>query len=198
MTVDGRIKAIDPSDTRTMTERLHAGDWYKAGPEQWQAIAAASRLCTEYNNKLPFDSDAAVALLPEIFGTVGAGLWLREPIKVDFGKNIHWGDNCFANYGLIALDVAEIRIGSGTMFGSNVQLMTPIHPLDPELRSQGWEAGLPITIGKNVWIGSGAIILAGVEIGDDAVVGAGAVVTKNVAASTVVAGNPAKFIRNVK
>jgi maltose O-acetyltransferase len=83
------------------------------------------------------------------------------------------------------------------MFGSNVQLMTPIHPLNPELRALGWEAGLPITIGSNVWVGSGAIILAGVTIGDGAVVGAGAVVSRDVAARTVVAGNPARLVREL-
>jgi maltose O-acetyltransferase len=197
MASDSHMKPVDPNDQRTMQERMDAGDWYKAGPEQWQAIARASRLTTEYNSLLPVDSDAALALLPEIFGTVAPGVWLREPIKVDFGKNIHWGENCFANYGLIALDVAPIRIGAGTMFGSNVQLMTPIHPLNPELRALGWEAGLPITIGSNVWVGSGAIILAGVTIGDGAVVGAGAVVSRDVAARTVVAGNPAKLVREL-
>jgi len=197
MASGSHMKPVDPNDTRTMQERMDAGDWYQAGPEQWQAIAQASRLCTEYNNTFPFDADKAVALLPEIFGTVGEGLWLREPIKVDFGKNIHWGKSCFANYGLIALDVAPIRIGDGVMMGSNVQLMTPIHPLDPELRALGWEAGLPITIGSNVWIGSGAIILGGVTIGDGAVIGAGAVVTKDVPARAVAVGNPARVIKTL-
>ena len=197
MAVDSHMKPVDPNDTRSMTERMDAGDWYKAGPEQWEAIAKASRLCTEYNNTFPFDADKAVSLLPEIFGTAGDGLWLREPIKVDFGKNIHWGKNCFANYGLIALDVAEIRIGDGVMMGSSVQLMTPIHPLDPEMRALGWEAGLPITIGSNVWIGSGAIILGGVTIGDGAVIGAGAVVTKDVPARAVAVGNPARVIKTL-
>jgi maltose O-acetyltransferase len=197
MASDSHMKPVDPNDTRSMGERMQAGDWYKAGPEQWAEIARASRLCSEYNNALPFDSDKAVALLPEIFGTVGEGLWLREPIKVDFGKNIHWGKNCFANYGLIALDVAEIRIGDGTMFGSNVQLMTPIHPLDPELRAEGWESAQPISIGSNVWVGSGSIILPGVTIGDGAVIGAGAVVSRDVPARSVAVGNPARVIKTL-
>ena len=191
------MKPVDPDDTRTMQERMDAGDWYKAGPEQWDAIARASRLCTEYNNTLPFDSAKALALLPEIFGTVGQNVFLREPVKVDFGTNIHWGDNCFANYGLIALDVAPIRIGSGTMFGSNVQIMTPLHPLDPELRAEGWESAAPITIGSNVWVGSGAIILPGVTIGDGAVIGAGAVVSRDVPARAVAVGNPARVIKTL-
>jgi maltose O-acetyltransferase len=197
MASDSNMKPVDPNDTRTMQERMDAGDWYIAGPEQWEAIAKANRLCTDYNNTLPFDSDKALALLPEIFGTVGEGLWLREPIKVDFGKNTHWGKSCFANYGLIALDVAPIRIGSGTMFGSNVQLMTPLHPLDPELRAEGWESAAPITIGSNVWVGSGAIILPGVTIGDGAVIGAGAVVSRDVPARAVAVGNPARVIKTL-
>ncbi|MEY4390638.1 MAG: hypothetical protein RLZZ400_381 [Actinomycetota bacterium] len=197
MPSDSNMRPVDPNDTRTMQERLEAGDWYKAGPEQWQRISDAAKLCHEFNTAMPLDSDRAVSVFPRLFGSVGEGLWLREPIKVDFGYNIHWGDHCFANYGLIALDVAPIRIGSNTMFGTNVQLMTPIHPLDPELRAEGWESALPITIGENVWIGSGAIILGGVTIGDGAVVGAGAVVTKDVKARTVVAGNPAKLIREI-
>ncbi len=197
MSFDSHMKPPEASDTRSMQERMDQGDWYKAGPEQWKAIARASRLTTEYNNKLPFDSDAALALLPEIFGSVGEGVWLREPIKVDFGNNIHWGDKCFANYGLIALDVAPIRIGSGTMLGCNVQLMTPFHPLDPVLRAEGWESAAPITIGSNVWIGSGAIILAGVTIGDDAVIGAGSVVSRDVPARSVAVGNPARVIKTL-
>ena len=197
MASDSSIPAPDPNDTRSMQERMDAGHWSKAGPEQWEKSARATKLANEHNNLMPVQSDAAVALYPELFGTVGVGLWLREPIKVDFGKNIHWGDHCFANYGLIALDVAEIRIGNNVMLGSNVQLMTPIHPLDPELRLEGWEAGAPITIGNNVWVGSGAIILPGVTIGDNAVIGAGAVVTKNVPARAVAVGNPARVVKTV-
>lgn len=197
MSSDSHMRPIDPDDEREMWDRMVAGDWYKAGPPQWDAIARASRLCFDYNNALPVDTEKALALLPELFGTVGENLFLRDPIKVDFGSNIHWGDNCFANFGLIALDVAEIKIGNGVMFGTNVQLMTPFHPLDPELRAQGWESASPITIGNNVWIGSGAIILGGVTIGDDAVVGAGSVVTKDVPSRTVVGGNPAKVLKHL-
>lgn len=197
MASDSNIPAPDPDDTRSMQERMEAGHWYKAGPEQWSAIARASRLTNEHNLLMPVDGQAAAALYPEIFGTVGELLWLREPIKVDFGKNIHWGNNCFANYGLIALDVAEIRIGNNVMFGSNVQLMTPIHPLDPKLRLQGWEAGAPITIGNNVWVGSGAIILPGVTIGENAVVGAGAVVSRDIPANVVAVGNPARVVKSI-
>lgn len=197
MASDSNIPNPDPNDQRSMQERMEAGHWYKAGPEQWEKIARANKLTNEHNLKMPVDSAAAVALYPEIFGSVGEGLWLREPIKVDFGKNIHWGNHCFANYGLIALDVAEIRIGNNVMLGSSVQLMTPIHPLDPKLRLEGWEAGAPITIGNNVWVGSGAIILPGVTIGDNSVIGAGSVVTKDVPANAVAVGNPARVVKNL-
>lgn len=197
MSAESKIPPLDTSDKRSMFERMESGDWYKAGPEHWDKIARANRLCAEYNSTLPFDGAKAQALLPEIFGSMGNNVYLRDPIKVDFGYNIHIGNNFFANFGLIALDVAEIRIGNDVMFGTNVQLMTPLHPVDPEFRLAGWEAGLPITIGDRVWIGSGAIILGGVRIGDEAVVAAGAVVAKDVAPRTIVAGNPAKVIRTI-
>ena len=197
MASDSHIQPPREDDPRTMQERMEAGDWYKAGPDQWYAIADASRLTTEYNNTFPFDNEKALALLPRIFGSVGEAVYLREGIKVDFGKNIHWGNHCFANYGFTALDVAEIRIGNHVMFGTNVQLMTPIHPLDPVLRKEGWEAGAPIIIKDNVWVGSGAIILPGVTIGENSVIGAGAVVSRDVPDNSVAVGNPARVVRTL-
>ena len=197
MPAESQIPPIDPNDTRSMTERMNSGHWYKAEAGHWEKVIEANRLCAQYNNTLPIDGEKAQALLPQIFGSLGTNVYMRDPIKVDFGKNIHIGNNFFSNFGLIALDVAEIRIGNDAMFGTNVQLMTPLHPTDPELRIAGWEAGLPISIGDRVWVGSGAIILGGVTIGDEAVIGAGAVVTKDVPARTIVAGNPAKVIRSI-
>jgi maltose O-acetyltransferase len=103
----------------------------------------------------------------------------------------------FANVGLVALDVAPIRIGDDAQIGPNVQLLTPTHPLDPDLRRARWEAAEPIAIGANVWLGGGAIVLPGVTIGADAVVGAGAVVTRDVPARAVMVGNPARVLRQL-
>jgi maltose O-acetyltransferase len=115
----------------------------------------------------------------------------------DYGYQLHIGSRTFINFGLTALDVARITIGDDVQFGPNVQLLTPTHPTDADLRRAKWEAASPITIGDNAWIGGGAIILPDVVVGENAIVGAGAVVTKDVPANTLVVGNPAKVIRSL-
>ena len=116
---------------------------------------------------------------------------------VDYGTNVVIGARTFANYGLVALDVAAITIGDDVQIGPNVQLLTPTHPVEPGPRRDKWEAAKPITIGDNVWLGAGAIVLPGVTIGDDTVVGAGAVVTRDLPAGVLAVGNPAKVIGTI-
>jgi len=122
---------------------------------------------------------------------------VRPPLYVDYGVHIQVGARTFANFGLVALDVAEITIGHDVQIGPNVQLLTPIHPVEPEPRRNKLEAGKPISIGNNVWLGGGAIVCPGVTIGENAVVGAGAVVTSNLAANVLAVGNPARAIREI-
>lgn len=136
--------------------------------------------------------------LKALLGSVGEQVEVRSPLYVDYGDNIFLGDRVYINFGLTALDVAEIRIGDGTLIGPQVQLLTPIHPLDPGERATGIESARPITIGSNAWIGGGAMILPGVTVGDDAVIGAGAVVTSDVPEATVVVGNPARVVRHLR
>lgn len=136
--------------------------------------------------------------LKALLGSVGEQVEVRSPLYVDYGDNIFLGDRVYINFGLTALDVAEIRIGDGTLIGPQVQLLTPIHPLDPGERATGIESARPITIGSNVWIGGGAMILPGVTVGDDAVIGAGAVVTSDVPEATVVVGNPSRVVRHLR
>lgn len=142
--------------------------------------------------------EAVQPALRALLGAVGDDVEVRSPIYVDYGDNIFLGDRVYINFGLTALDVADIRIGDGTLIGPQVQLLTPIHPLDPDERATGIESARPITIGANVWIGGGAIILPGVTVGDDAVIGAGAVVTKDVPPAAVVVGNPARVVRQLR
>ena len=123
--------------------------------------------------------------------------YIRPPLRVDYGSHLRIGARTFANYGLVALDVADITIGDDVQIGTNVQLITPTHPVDPSLRRQKWEAAKPIAIGDNVWLGSGAIVLPGVTIGENTVVGAGAVVTRDLPAGVVAVGNPARVIRTL-
>lgn len=141
-------------------------------------------------------------ILAELFGKINPEKppFIEPPFQCDYGYNIEVGADCYMNFGCCILDCAKVTIGDNVMFGPNVQVYCPGHPLDPVLRNgvNGPEYGLPVTIGNDVWIGGGAILLPGVTVGDGAVVGAGAVVTKDVEPMVVVAGNPAKFVKRIQ
>lgn len=131
------------------------------------------------------------ALLADLLGTWNRAV-IRAPFGVDYGLHIHFGPGCFVNYNCVFLDVAEIRIGARVQIGSGVQILTADHPRDAARRAAGEESGHPITIGDDVWIGAGALILPGITVGTGAIVGAGAVVTRDVAPGATVVGNPAR------
>jgi maltose O-acetyltransferase len=182
-----------------MRERMLAGDLYLADdPELGELLLRATDLTDAYNATSARNPQDQRRLLTELLGAIGEGTVIRPPLRVDYGGNIHIGARTFANYGLIALDVAPIRIGDDVQIGTNVQLLTPTHPVDPDLRRAKWEAAAPIVIGDNVWLGSGAIVLAGVTIGTNTVVGAGAVVTRDLPANVVAVGNPARVVRTIE
>lgn len=180
-----------PSSQR---ERMLAGLPYDPGCAELVAIRKrAQMLMRDYNATVYGDDAARMALMEQLVGTWNRAV-IRPPFYVDYGAHIHFGTGVFVNFGAVMLDVCPITIGDGTQIGPNVQILTADHPRDPALRAQGQEWGRPITIGRNVWIGGGAILLPGVTIGDDAIIGAGAVVTRSVANRTTVAGNPARPI----
>jgi maltose O-acetyltransferase len=179
----------------TQKQRMLAGELYTADDPEIAADAArAAAWMVRYNASLGDDTADRHALLVEGLGQVGAGAVVRPPFHCDYGTNIHLGARVFLNFGCVILDVVRVEIGAGTQIGPGVQILTADHPRDPELRAQGLEFGRPIRIGANVWIGGGALILPGVTIGDDAIIGAGSVVTRDVAAGATVAGNPARPI----
>jgi len=185
-------------DTRSMRERMLAGDLYIADdPELAEHSSAALDLMTAYNATTVRQGPLRRQLLEQLVGSVGEGTEVRPPFFVDYGSNIRIGARCFANFGLVALDVAAITIGDDVQIGPNVQLLTPTHPVEPGPRREKWEAAEPITIGDNVWLGGGAIVLPGVTIGENTVVGAGSVVTRDLPADVVAVGNPARVIRSV-
>lgn len=185
-------------DGRTQKERMLAGDLYIANDvELERASRRAYRLMKEYEARYAVDRDAADAVLKELLGAVGAGVHIKPPLFVDYGSYISIGAGTFANYGLVALDVARITIGDDVQIGPNVQLLTPTHPIEADLRREKYEAAKPIVIGNNVWLGGGAIVLPGVTIGDNSVIGAGSVVTKDIPANVVAVGNPARIVRNL-
>ncbi|WP_437956040.1 sugar O-acetyltransferase [Sorangium sp. So ce119] len=187
-----------PDDSRSMRERMLAGDPYIADdPEIAERSAAALDLMAAYNATSVRQRPLRRRLLEQLLGSIGEGTEIRPPFYVDYGAHITIGARCFANFGLVALDVAPITIGDDVQIGPNVQLLTPTHPVEPEPRRQKWEAAKPIKIGNNVWLGGGAIVLPGVTIGDNTVVGAGSVVTRDLPANVVAVGNPARAIRSI-
>jgi maltose O-acetyltransferase len=185
-------------DTRSMRERMLAGDLYIADdPDLAEASSRALDLAAAYNATSVRQAALRRSLLDELLGSVGEGTEIRPPFHVDYGSHISMGARCFANFGLIALDVAPISIGDDVQIGPNVQLLTPTHPVEAEPRRAKWEAAEPIVVGDNVWLGGGAIVCPGVSIGENTVVGAGAVVTRDLPANVVAVGNPARVIREL-
>ncbi|MGY1728620.1 sugar O-acetyltransferase [Geodermatophilus sp. SYSU D01062] len=188
----------DPDDGRTMSERMLAGDLYVADdPELAEESAAALDLVAAYNATSVRQRPLRRELLGRLLGSVGEGTEIRPPLYVDHGSRISIGARCFANSGLVALDVAAITIGDDVQIGPNVQLLTPTHPVEPGPRRDEWEAAEPITIGDDVWLGGGVVVLPGVTIGADTVVGAGSVVTRDLPAGVVAVGNPARVVRQL-
>jgi maltose O-acetyltransferase len=185
-------------DPRGNRERMLAGDLYIADdPELEAASKRAIALAHRYGEVYVTDQDAARGVLEELLGSIAPDAHIRPPLYVDYGTHITVGPGTFANYGLTALDAAPITIGADVQIGPHVQLLTPTHPLDPGQRRAKLEAAEPIVIGDNVWLGGGAIVLPGVTIGANSVIGAGSVVTKDVPPDVVAVGNPAKVIRSL-
>ena len=179
---------------RSETDKMLAGELYEPNdPDLVAARARAARLMHALNGSA--DEGARDAVLRELLGAVGEGAVVRSPFWCDYGSHIRLGRGVFLNFGCVLLDVAAIEIGDGTQIGPAVQIYTADHPRDAALRRSGAEFGRPVAIGANGWIGGGAIILPGVRIGDDAIIGSGAVVTRDVASGAMVVGNPARPLR---
>jgi len=160
--------------------------------------AAALDLMAAYNATTARQRPLRRQLLETLLGSIGEDTEIRPPLYVDYGAHLTVGARCFANFGLVALDVAAITIGDDVQIGPNVQLLTPTHPVEPEPRRQKWEAAEPIVIGDNVWLGGGVVVLPGVTIGENTVVGAGSVVTRDLPANVVAVGNPARVVRSLE
>ena len=174
-----------------------AGDLYMADdPELVRESLRAQKRLKAFNDSGP-DPEERRGLLLDLLGSLGEDTEIRPPLYCDYGTNIHIGARTFVNFGLVALDVAQIRIGDDVQIGPRVQLLTPTHPLEPELRRAKWEAAEPIAIGDNAWLGGGVVVCPGVTIGADTVVGAGAVVTRDLPARVLAVGAPARIVRTL-
>ena len=180
-------------------ERMLAGLPYKA----WLDGLTEERLenkkrIYQYNNLEPDAFEKQDMLIRQILGKKGESVHIEAPFRCDYGYNIEVGENFYANYNLIILDVGKVRIGKNAQIAPNVSIYTAGHPIHPESRNSGYEYGIAVTIGDNVWIGGGVTILPGVSIGDSTVIAAASVVTKSFPDHVVIAGNPAKIIKNIE
>jgi len=182
-------------DERTPSQRMADGDFYVADDVLAAHTKRAVRLLSLYEQVHPTDPDIARYLLAQVIGSVGEGVDIRPPLRVDYGHNITIGDGSWVNFGLTALDVAPIVIGQDVLIGPNCSLYTAIHPTEPGPRRAKWESAAPITLGDNVWLGGSVVVCPGVTIGENSIIGAGAVVTRDIPANSIAVGNPARVIR---
>jgi maltose O-acetyltransferase len=181
---------------KTEREKMLSGELYLASdPELAEMRTVAREKCALYNASNPRDAGARREMLRGLLGSCGNEIEVEPDFRCDYGTFITVGERFYANFGCVLLDCAQITIGSNVMLAPGVHIYTAHHPLDVATRISGPELATPVTIGDNVWIGGRAIILPGVTIGEGAVIGAGSVVTRDVEAGAIVAGNPARFIR---
>ena len=180
-------------------DKLHTGELYLPNdPEVLEEQLGYMELLYEYNQTRPREQERRQALLRELLAEVGEGCWIEPPFHANWGgHHVHFGKKIYANFNLTLVDDTHIYVGDCTMFGPNVVVATAGHPILPELREQQYQYNMPVRIGCNCWIGAGAIILPGVTIGDNVVVGAGSVVTRDLPDSVVAVGNPCRVLREV-
>ena len=182
----------------TQKERMLAGLPYKAWLDGLSEERMACRRKLHAFNLLPPDEEEqAQRLLLELLGKTGRDPWINAPFHCDYGWNIEVGDNFFANYNLTILDVGKVTIGSNVQFAPNVSIYTAGHPLHPDSRNSGYEYGIPVTIGDNVWIGGNVVLLPGVTVGSNSVIGAGSVVSRDIPEWVVAVGSPCRVVRRI-
>ncbi len=178
---------------------LHSGDiYYPSGDEIMKEQAKCLEKQYDYNLTRPSDGALREKLLKEMFAEIGENCYIEPPLHANWGgHHVHFGNNVYANFGLTLVDDTHIYVGDCTMFAPNVVVATAGHPVLPELREKALQYNLPVHIGRNCWIGTGALIMPGVTIGDNSVIGAGSVVTRDIPANVVAVGNPCRVLREI-
>lgn len=183
----------------TEKEKIHSQELYLPNgneimDEQFQCLEKLY----DYNMTRPTEQKKREEMLKDMFAEIGENCYIEPPLHANWGgKNVHFGNNVYANFNLTLVDDTHIYVGDCTMFAPNVTVSTAGHPINPELREQAYQYNIPIHIGKNCWIGAGAVITPGVTIGDNTVIGAGSVVTKDIPANVVAVGNPCRVMREI-
>lgn len=182
-----------------MQRRMHEGDLYlSADPDLVEEQLTYLNKLYDYNHTRPSEIAKREQLLRSMFAEIGDNCYIEPPFRSNWGgKHVHFGDWVYANFNLTLVDDTHIYVGSNTMFGPNVTLATAGHPIEPDLREKGYQYNAPIRIGKNCWLGAGVIVLPGVTIGDNTVIGAGSVVTRDIPSDVVAVGSPCRVLRPI-
>lgn len=183
----------------TVKEKMHSGKLYLPSDEE---IVKEQTMCLEklydYNATRPLEQEKRAALLKEMFAEIGEGCYIEPPLHSNFGgRHVHFGKNVYANFNLTLVDDTHIYVGDHTMIGPNVTIASAGHPILPELREKDYQFNMPVHIGRNCWIGAGVIIVPGINIEDNTVIGAGSIVTKDIPANSVAVDNPCRVIREI-
>ena len=184
---------------KEIIERQYSGKLYYCNDEKLlQEQSKYLELLYDFNETRPSEQEKRSNLLKEMFNEIGENCYIEPPFRANWGgKNVHFGNNVYANFNLTLVDDGEIFVGDNVMFAPNVTIATAGHPVHPELRRKQAQFNLPVHIGNNVWIGAGAVVLPGVKIGDNTVIGAGSVVTKDIPSNVVAVGNPCRVLREI-
>ena len=179
-------------------ERMKSGKLYFCTDEELarEQLKCLDRLY-DFNQTRPSEMEKRSALLKEILAEVGENCYVEPPLHANWGIHTHFGRNVYANFNLTLVDDTDIFVGDSVMFGPNVVVATAGHPIDPELRRKVAQFNVPVRIGSNVWIGAGAILLPGVTVGENSVIGAGSVVTHDIPPNVVAVGNPCRVLREI-
>lgn len=182
-----------------MKDKLHTGELYLPDDDSiMEEQLKHLDMLYDFNMTRPTQLDIREKMLKEMFAEIGEDCYVEPPLYANWGgKHIHFGKNVYCNFGCTFVDDTHIYVGDYTMFGPNVTVATAGHPILPELREKAYQYNMPVRIGKNCWIGAGAIIVPGITIGDNVVIGAGSVVTKDIPDNVVAVGNPCKVLREV-
>lgn len=183
----------------SMKEKLHTRELYLPDDDEimQEQLMCLDRLY-DFNNTRPTELSKREEMLKEMFAEIGKDCYIEPPLHSNWGgKHCHFGDCVYANFNLTLVDDTHIYIGSNTMIGPNVTIATAGHPILPELREQAYQFNAPVHIGKNCWLGAGVIVLPGITIGDNSVIGAGSVVTKDIPENVVAVGNPCRVLREI-
>ena len=180
-------------------EKMHSGDIYYPSDDE---IMKEQLLCLDklydFNMTRPTELDKREEMLKEMFAEIGENCYIEPPFHANWGgKHVHFGKNVYANFGLTLVDDTHIYVGDGTMFGPNCVIATAGHPILPELREKQYQFNVPVHIGRNCWLGAGVLVMPGVTIGDNTVIGAGSVVTKDIPGNVVAVGNPCRVLREI-